>query len=104
MYRGSTPEITIVLPDKVDLEEMSQIWVTIKNFYTKITKSLTDGDVTVDAENHKVKIALTQEETLSLSPGEAKVQVRFLTTADIAFPTNEMVMTVKDILEGGVIS
>lgn len=104
MYRGSTPEIKINLPEKVDLSEMKEIWVTVKNFYTTITKKLSEGDVIVDAEHNNVKIGLNQEETLSLSPGQAKVQVRFLTNGEQSFPTNEMVMTVKDILEGGVIS
>lgn len=104
MYRGSTPVIKINLPDKVDLENVSEIWVTIKNFYTKITKKLSEDNVDVDVEGHNVKIGLTQEETLTLSPGEARVQVRFLTDNGQSFPTNEMIIQVNDILEGGVIS
>lgn len=104
MYRGSTPEIKIILPEAVPLDQMKEIWFTVKNFNVKITKKLSDGDVMNYPDDHFVKMGLTQEETLSLSRGDVKIQLRFLEESGQSYSTNTMLTTVDDILEDGVIS
>lgn len=104
MYRGTTPTITFTLPDKVDLTDIHEIWVTFKNYYQTFTVKYTEGRVTIDSENNKISVELTQEETLTLSAGDIYMQLRICTMDHKAFVADpKRVFKLHDILEDGVI-
>lgn len=106
MVRGTTPKIKIDLPIETDLNDISEVWLTFKNFYNKLTLKYSDNDVIItNTEDEKsIHCILTQEQTLNFSSGDVKIQARFLAKSGSAFATKEMMTTVSDILEDGVIT
>lgn len=102
MYRGTTPCLKLHLNTKLDLSEVSQIWVTIKGIGLKITKYLEDVDF--NAVEKLIYVNLTQEETLQADIGKVQIQVRFYMKNGKAFATNIVEREFEYILEGGIIS
>lgn len=102
MYRGTTPTIAIKLNTDIKLESLKQIWVTFDNGGGKvITKSI--EDVVIDTDSQKLKVSLTQEETLSFTGASIDIQVRILTDTDVALATPIKSLPVSRVLEGGII-
>ena len=66
MYRGTTPTIAIKLNTDIKLESLKQIWVTFDNGGGKVITKTID-DVVIDTESQKMKVSLSQEETLSFT-------------------------------------
>ena len=71
MVRGSTDKIIITIDDLS--ENVTDLRATIAQEDVKITKSLED----VTIEEKTVTIPLSQEDTLKLNKGRAKVQVKW---------------------------
>lgn len=68
--RGSTPTITMNIPENIDLTRVTDMWFSISQSGST-SEPLIKRDMftcNVDAENHKVWVLLTQEETLRLMP------------------------------------
>ena len=101
MYRGTTPTIFLELETELPLNDLVELWVTFKSPTVEITKSL--DEVSVDSENKKIAVSLSQEETLKLFNGKCEVQVRFRTMNNLAYASTIEAVDVERILKEGVI-
>lgn len=96
--RGTTP--TNVFAVNLDLTEAEIIWLTYKQLETILfTKKKEDMDISPE----EIRVTLTQEETLSLRPGELEIQFRARFADGTAVASNIIKTYAKDVLEGGVI-
>ena len=103
MYQGTTPTLIFQLDTPIDLTDMAQIWITIRDGLG--CKHNWDIDrVTFDNEKHEVYLTLTQAETLRIKPGLGAVQIRFLTKGGIALTTERRMVTIAATIKGGIIS
>lgn len=75
MYKGTTPSITLTLPDTVDLGSASSVYVTFANKRGAKIMQKTGDDLQID--ENVVVVYLTQEETLSLPTGRTLIQVNW---------------------------
>ena len=75
MIRGTTPVDTITIrnPGDLDLTEMLEVYVTIRQDGVPLTK--TGADITV--EKAAVSYCLTQQESLQFREGEAEAQINW---------------------------
>lgn len=103
MYRGTTPTFIFQLDsDTIDLSNMSQIWVTIRDG-AGLKHNWDITSVTVDNTNKYVCLFLTQEETLTMEPGIGAAQIRFLTNGGIALTTEKVTLGISKTIRGGII-
>ena len=103
MYQGTTPTFIFQLDTPIDLTDMAQVWITIRDGLG--CKHNWDIDrVTFDNEKHEVYLTLTQAETLRIKPGLGAVQIRFLTNGGIALTTERRMVTIAATIKGGIIS
>ena len=104
MYRFTTPTVTFRIknPD-IDLEDMAQIWVTIEDS-RGFVHNWDKTRVSVDNTEKKVRLYLSQRETMKLCEGDGKAQIRFLTNDGVPFGTKETPITIKNWIKGGIIS
>ena len=104
MYRGTTPTFIFQLDsDTIDLSDMSQIWVTIRDG-AGLKHNWDINDVTIDNTNKYVSLFLSQEETLTIEPGIGAAQIRFLTNGGIALTTEKVSLTISKTIRGVIIS
>ena len=103
MTRGTTPTYTIKIKGSIDFSEVDIFYVTVKQMSVSITHTSEDDSVTLDAENNKVGIALTQEETLSFKEGTADLQIRGKFSDGTAFATVPKRVPVNRVLYEEVI-
>ena len=102
MIRGTTPTLLFNLPFKASLIKSAEITIKYVDDLKKITiiKTLDDcelGETSIGAR-------LTQEETLQFpAPSIVAVQLRILTTDNIALATEPKNVSVKKLLSEGVI-
>lgn len=101
MRRGTTPYIEI--KTKEDISGYDTIVFTIEDrFGTEVNVDNSSGNMTVTATSVTVK--LTQEQTLSLSKGGVKMQIRAADeTGENAVASNIMQANLEDVLKEGVI-
>lgn len=100
MYRGTTPTITI--ETDTDLTRAQYVVVTMEDF---------DGnEISVDSKSGNMKITstaisakFTQEQTLSLSQGKVRIQIRAVDLSGNAIASNIMSASIDDVLKDGVI-
>lgn len=103
LIRGTTPVININIKNNIDLTKVVAIWVYIyQDRCLKVDKKLTD--VTIDNENQRISLKLSQEDTLRLKEGDALFQIRLLLMDDTALATVATSISIKEIYKGGVIS
>ena len=77
MIRATTPTFTLtVKDDNLNLGLANHVYVTISQGHTEITKS---GEY-LSIENNVVEVWLAQQESLRLSPGDAKIQINWTCT------------------------
>lgn len=102
MRRGTTPYIEMQTDQ--DLTAFSYIVFTIEDRTgAEINVDNKSGMMTVTSSSVTVK--LTQEQTLSLSKGGVKMQIRAVdATGENAIASNIMNASLEDILKEGVIS
>ena len=101
MIRGTTPILHFTLPFAVS--ELSEYWITISQRYENIKIDKTSEDCT--ASGSVISLELSQEDTLKLMADKpAYIQIRALTTDDIAIASTIIRTSVGDILKEGVIS
>ena len=72
MYKGITPTFTLVLPEDIDLDLATNVYVTFGRRGKKILEK-TGTALTVD--DNEINVYLSQEETLALPTGEVQIQV-----------------------------
>lgn len=73
MVKGTTPTIICTLPETVDLTAAENVYFSLQQGANIITKTGNSLDVSA----HEVSVYFSQEETLSLSPGTARVQLNW---------------------------
>lgn len=75
MVRGTTPALTLTIPDggDLDLTQATAVYVTLRRKGQSIT--ITGDSLAVEPKS--VTFHLSQEESLALSPGEVDVQLNW---------------------------
>lgn len=75
MYKGITPTFTLTLPNSVNLDNASNVYVSFagRKGETLITKA--SEDLSID--QNVVSVYLTQEETLSFPTGPVNIQINW---------------------------
>lgn len=108
--RGSTPTITCHIPDDIEMEHISNVWLYLSqnidgcNNEVVIDRSYAKEEIDKDDLEHIISVLLTQEETLALKVGTAVLQVRLYFDTDISLPSSEETVRVLDVYKGGVMS
>ena len=76
MYKGVTPTYTFKAPDGLDMTQATKVWVTFSTPDEReiLTKTGSELEVTTD----KVKVFLSQQETLHFITGKILVQLNWL--------------------------
>ena len=98
MTRGTTPSYVITIKDDVDLSEVTDLYVTLKQSETsKVTRK------NAELEGKAITLTLTQEETLLFKEGEAELQVRGKFSDGVAFATKVIRVPVNRVLYDEVI-
>lgn len=101
--RGTTPTITIHVPEDVDLATASEIWVTLKQQPKILTKKLTTGTALITGSD--ISINLTQAETLQFQAGAGGlIQVRILLSGGLALASQIERVNIYDVIQAGEIS
>ena len=103
MVRGTTPTNTFKLPFYMEIADISEIYVSYsQNGKIKIEKSI--GDLIIKYEENLVIVCvLTQEDTLKLSEGKVKIQIRLKTSDGVAMASNIINTYASEVLKDGVI-
>ena len=102
MIRGTTPTLLFNLPFKASIIKSAEITIKYIDELKKvlITKTLEDCEL----GEKSIATRLTQEETLQFpAPATASIQLRILTTEDIALATEVYSVKVKKLLADEVI-
>ncbi|MBQ0113050.1 MAG: hypothetical protein KBT03_07970 [Bacteroidales bacterium] len=99
--RGTTPTVIFTI-DNIDFEKVTAIYITIKQGNYTINRDNNDIEVSVD--EGKLRIKLTQEDTLKLRKGRVMAQVRAIYYDDIAVATDILYDYCVDVLREDVIS
>ena len=102
MIQGTTPTLLFNLPFQASIIKSAEITIKYVDDFKKvlITKGLEDCEL----GETSIGTRLTQEETLQFpAPSSVKVQLRVLTTDDIALATDPCIVRVKKLLADGVI-
>ena len=102
MYRGTTPTIKVKLKNTdLRFETIEKIWFTLKSNIKE--KTYEKEELTLNDEVKIISVKMSQEDTLSFSSGEIKIQIRFKGYLGNSFVTKICKTTMNDILKGGVI-
>lgn len=103
MIRGTTPTNTFILPFYMEVADISALYVTYsQNGIVIVDKSLNDVTISVK-DNLIVTLKLTQEDTLKLSEGKVKIQIRLKTSDGVAMASNIVNTYASEVLKDGVI-
>lgn len=102
MRRGTTPTININVTGETFAG--ATLYVTIEQGALEITKTNDDLTVTVDGNNSVVSVFLTQEETLQFVQGNARIQIRWITSDGTAKASPIKNIIINPILLEGVIT
>ena len=98
MRRGTTPTITVTVGADLTGKEIHLAFQSGE----LVVKSGNDLDVSVEDGITTITTALTQEDTLSFSTAQCRVQARaFNSDGSIALATDIGTLDVRDILEDG---
>lgn len=102
MIQGTTPTLLFNLPFSASIIKSAEITIKYIDDFKKvlIIKELCD----CECGETSIGTRLTQEETLQFpAPATVQVQLRVLTTDDIALATEPYAVKVKKLLADGVI-
>lgn len=101
MIRGTTPTLKLNL-NGVKTSRLASVYVTIKQGEKEVTKTYDDGII---AESESVlSVPLAQEDTLTFGQGYVYIQLRAMTTDDLAIASKTRLVLMDDILKEGVIT
>lgn len=101
MYRGTTPEITLAIDSELNLQDVEKLWITFKAGTRE--KTFEEDDVSIDYDEKKIFIQLTQEDTLYFGAGTVSVQIRVRMNDDMSYASNIKKIDVNAILKDGII-
>ena len=100
MRRGTTPFVTINTDQ--DLRDYAYILFTMEDRAGNEINIDNSGDA-MEVNPDSVVVRLSQDQTLSMSKGTVKMQIRARDTAGYAIASNIMTSTMEEILRDGVI-
>lgn len=105
IIRGTTPTISFNIKTDLDLNEVAELWITFKTKPGTIKKeqTYTLSDVEIDAENKKINLFLSQEETLSFGDVPYNIQIRLRMNDDLAYASTILEEPIGKILKDGII-
>lgn len=103
MRRGTTPTITLKINTELDLNNVSECWVTLKDNLGAKQKTFTIDNIFIDPELKTIEIAMTQEETLMFNTGVVNIQVRIRLNDDQAYASDIKQIKMQSILKDGEI-
>lgn len=103
MYQGTTPAVTYSISG-LDVSAMKP-FVSFKNGTEVLTKT---GDAVVMEYDSVAQVTtvicyLTQTETLAMTPGSTKTQIRFVDADGQAYATEKATLRVDDVIYKSVI-
>ena len=101
MVQYTTPQLTLTLPDTIDLTTMAEIYVSVRQGSTRLIKTLDDAGVSLSG-THTIRATLTQEDTMQLDANEpAYVMVNLITAGKkrIATKRKQIMIYPNDIDE-----
>jgi len=104
MYRGTTPTLKFEIETDLDLNFVTDLWVTLKVRGQKSTYKISDGNVLLNAEESYAQIELTQEETLKFIGAEGECQLKFLTDSDKVYASPIVKVNINAILNEDIMS
>ena len=108
--RGSTTEITVHIPESLDMPSIQNIWLYIAqnidgcNTKVIIDRSYAKEELDKDDIERIISVVLTQEETLALKVGTAVLQLRLYFDDNTSLPSAEESVRVLDVYKGGVMT
>jgi hypothetical protein len=101
MYRSTTPTLILKIKNEnFDFETIKECHVTIES-ESKQTELLITNP-TIDSENRRIMITLTQEQTLKFNVGIIKVQLKIKLKSGAVIPSVIVKTTMKEILEEAI--
>ena len=103
--RGTTPSIDVTVKSELDLHLLTQVWLRISQQKGKVAVDKDISDIiNIDYDKNLMIFKVTQEETLSLKPGEAEIQIRLLLNDGTALACDAETVEIGDINKDGVIT
>lgn len=100
MYRGTSP--VLIIETDTDLRLAQYVVVTLEDFSgNEINADTTSG--ALEISETEVKAKLTQEQTLRLTKGTVRMQIRAVDASGNAIASNIMSTKMEDVLKDGVI-
>ena len=103
MIRGTTPIITFKIKTELDLSEIQKAEITFKSTNGLKERTWNETEISIDSEQNRMQIQMTQEDTLYFSVGEIDVQLRVKMNNDMVYASNIKTSTLDRILKEGVI-
>jgi len=98
MKRGTTPTLTFTLP--FDTEDITKLNLSFsQKGIIVLEKTLSD----LTAEDNKITYTMTEAETLALSSGQLKMQLR-IGFSNKRMVSQEIVTSVESIIKDGVLA
>lgn len=93
MYKGTTPTLTLTLPQEVDLTG-ADVYITFCNEQKNILMTLKDTDEEVDVQGNVIELSLSQAQTLRLT-NRVFLQVNWTYSGGIRACSNIVEFNVK---------
>lgn len=103
MIRGTTPILTFKVNTQLDLHEVEKAEITFKSVSGTKEKTWDLSRLSMDVEENKIFLHLTQEETLYFSTGTLDIQLRIKMDNDMVYASKIVTSTLEKILNEGVI-
>ena len=103
MIRGTTPTITMTLPEEIPVDEVTAAVFSIAQAGQEIiSKKL--SELTADATSNTLAVTLLQEDTLALDKDVvAEIQIKVKTNAERVLASDIIRTSVDRIINGEVI-
>ncbi len=103
MRRGTTPTITFKINTELDLSDVAECWITLKDNLGAKEKTYTINDIFIDPEEKTIDIPMSQEDTLLFNTGAINIQIRLKMNDDMAYASEIKQIKMQGILKDGEI-
>lgn len=98
MIRGTTPTITMKLPNTVNVDNIASAIVSIEQSGKEVIKKTT-SDILKNKDNNSLSIKLSQDETLSLSANnKAILQLKIKTFTETVIASLPRSLVIRDVI------
>lgn len=103
MIRGTTPILTFKIKTDLDLSLIEKAEITFKSVNGTKEKTWDETELSIDDQEKKIQLQLSQEDTLFFSVGEIQIQLRIKLNNDMVYASKIVTSTLDKILKEGVI-